>query len=128
MTLILLRHASAGDREHWSGDDRQRPLDERGWRQAEELTLSLGPARLNRIVSSPYVRCTQTVDPLARRYGLRIEERLELAEGATREEALAIVKELQGTEAVLCTHGDVVFELLGEKLKKGEAAILEMSL
>jgi len=39
--VILIRHASAGDRESWSGDDRLRPLDEKGWRQAEGLASAL---------------------------------------------------------------------------------------
>ena len=122
--VILIRHASAGDREHWSGDDRERPLDERGWRQAEELVRSLAGYEIERIISSLAVRCIQTVEPLARELGLEIEERGELTEGATREEALALVDEVRGAGVALCTHGDVVVELLGAELKKGETAIL----
>jgi phosphohistidine phosphatase SixA len=122
--VILIRHASAGDREHWSGDDRERPLDERGWRQAEELVRSLAGYEIERIVSSPAVRCVQTVEPLARELGIEIEGTGELTEGATREQALTLVDEVRGTGVVLCTHGDVVVELLGSGLKKGEIAIL----
>jgi len=122
--LVLVRHASAGDRKRWSGDDRQRPLDERGQRQAEELVISLAAHRFERIVSSPYLRCTQTVEPLAHHCGLRVEERDELAEGASRDEALALVEEMRGAGVVLCTHGDVVLELLGAELRKGETAVL----
>jgi 8-oxo-dGTP diphosphatase len=123
--LVLIRHASAGDRDHWSGDDRERPLDDRGWRQADGLVTSLAVYELDRILSSPSVRCVQTVEPLAHKLGIEIEERGELAEGATREEALALVDELRVHGAVLCTHGDVVLELLGAELKKGQTAILE---
>jgi 8-oxo-dGTP diphosphatase len=70
------------------------------------------------------VRCVQTVEPLARELGIEIEERAALTEGATREEALALVKEVRGAGVALCTHGDVVLELLGAELKKGEIAIL----
>ena len=122
--VILIRHASAGDREHWSGDDRERPLDERGWRQAEELVRSLAGYEIERIVSSPAVRCVQTVEPVARELGIEIEGTGELTEGATREQALTLVDEVRGTGVVLCTHGDVVVELLGSGLKKGEIAIL----
>jgi len=123
--VVLIRHASAGDREHWSGDDRERPLDERGWRQAEELVRSLASYEIERIVSSPAARCVQTVEPLARELRIEIEERDELAEGASRDESLAFVEEVRGAGVALCTHGDVVHELLGSGLKKGETAILE---
>ena len=123
--VVLIRHASAGDREHWSGDDRERPLDERGWRQAEELVRSLAGYEIERIVSSPAARCVQTVEPLARELRIEIEERDELAEGASRDESLAFVEEVRGAGVALCTHGDVVHELLGSGLKKGETAILE---
>jgi 8-oxo-dGTP diphosphatase len=122
--VILIRHASAGDREHWSGDDRERPLDERGWRQAEELVRSLAGYEIERIISSPAVRCVQTVEPLARELGIEIEGTGELTEGTTREQALTLVDEVRGTGVVLCTHGDVVVELLGSGMKKGEIAIL----
>jgi phosphohistidine phosphatase SixA len=123
--LVLIRHASAGDREMWSGDDSLRPLDERGWGQAEGLVAALGPYDIERVLSSPALRCVQTVEPLASHLGVEIEERLELMEGASREEALALVGELRGSPAALSTHGDVVFELLEDGLKKGAAAVLE---
>jgi phosphohistidine phosphatase SixA len=123
--LVLVRHASAGDRERRSGDDRERPLDERGRRQAEKLVMSLAAYRFDRILSSPYLRCMQTMEPLAQRRGLRVEVCDELAEGASREEALGLVEKVRGAGVVLCTHGDVVLELLGATLRKGETAILE---
>jgi len=78
MTVILLRHASAGDRTAWQGDDRLRPLDERGRKQALELVGRLRARGVERVVSSPYVRCTQTVAPL----GLEIVPDERLAAGA----------------------------------------------
>jgi 8-oxo-dGTP diphosphatase len=123
--VILVRHASAGDRERWSGDDRERPLDKRGRRQSAALVHALAGYEIERILSSAYVRCVQTVEPLAHELGIEIEARDELAEGASRDEALALVDEVRGQGAILCTHGDVVVELLGRQLKKGETAILE---
>ena len=81
MTVILVRHAAAGERSRWSGDDRLRPLDERGRRQATELAEALASRGVERVLTSPYVRCRQTVDPLAETLGLAVEERVELAEG-----------------------------------------------
>ena len=122
--FILVRHASAGRREVWSGSDRLRPLDDRGRRQAEGLMAALAGYPGERILSSPYIRCTGTVLPLAAQRGLDVEERLELGEGASRELALALVGEVEGSGLVVCTHGDVVEDLLGDGMSKGEARVL----
>jgi len=122
--FILVRHASAGSREEWSGSDRLRPLDDRGRRQAEGLVAALAGYPVERILSSPSVRCTETVLPLAGERGLDVEERLAVGEGASRESALALVDGVEGPGLVVCTHGDVVEELLGDGMKKGEARIL----
>ena len=71
------------------------------------------------MLTSPYVRCRQSVEPLAQDLGLPVEERTELAEGATRAETLRLIGDLVGQSAVLCTHGDIVAELLGEESLKG---------
>lgn len=118
MSVVLLRHASAGDRETWEGDDRLRPLDKRGRKQAKALRDRLGAFGVTRVLSSPYVRCIETVEPL----GLDIEVDERLAEGAPREDTLALLAEADG--AVACTHGDVIENVLGRGLKKGEAVIL----
>jgi phosphohistidine phosphatase SixA len=120
VTSILVRHASAGDRADWDGDDRLRPLDPRGRRQAAELVELLQPFEVNRVVSSPYLRCVETVEPLAAALGLRIERDERLAEGAGRA-ALELVRE---DGAVWCTHGDVVRELVDHGLKKCAAVVL----
>lgn len=117
---VLLRHASAGDRFHWDGEDDLRPLDERGWRQAAELVDVLVPLGVRRIVSSPYTRCYQTVEPLAVALGLAVEHDERLAEGA--EDAAAELLREEGV--VACTHGDVIHALLGRHLKKGEFAVI----
>jgi 8-oxo-dGTP diphosphatase len=120
---VLLRHASAGDRDAWEDDDLLRPLDERGRRQALALR-ELAERGIGRIASSPYVRCIETVEPLAATLALAIEIDARLAEGANPDDALAFLAELDG--GVACTHGDVVVALLGHSLKKGAAAIVEV--
>jgi 8-oxo-dGTP diphosphatase len=121
VTSVLLRHASAGDRDHWDGPDVLRPLDERGRRQAAELVELLQPFGLRRVVSSPYTRCVDTVAPLAKALGVPLEEDERLAEGAAPG-----ADELLREDGVLaCTHGDVVVDVLGRGLKKGAAAVLQ---
>ena len=66
---------------------------------------------LKRVLSSPFVRCVQTVEPLASALGLEVEETEALAEGHATD-ALALVHELAGDDVALCTHGDVVPEVL----------------
>ena len=125
MTVILVRHAAAGKRSRWSGDDRLRPLDERGRRQAVGLAEALASRGVERVLTSPYVRCRQTVDPLAEALVLAVEERGELAEGAEAAAVVQLVARLEGAVAVLCTHGDVVAAVLGEESEKGSAWVLE---
>jgi phosphohistidine phosphatase SixA len=127
VTLLLVRHADAGERRIWSGDDTKRPLDERGRHQAEALIGQLEGRQVTRILSSPYLRCTQTVEPLALERRLPVEHRQELAEGASRADVLALMGELaQDDSAVLCTHGDVVELLLGRESEKGSTWVLEV--
>jgi hypothetical protein len=38
---------------------------------------------------------------------------------------LSVVDELAGSNVLLCTHGDVVAELLGEEMNKGELRAVE---
>jgi 8-oxo-dGTP diphosphatase len=123
--VFLVRHASAGKRREWQGDDPLRPLDARGVRQAERLVDQLQNAAFDHIVSSPYARCVETVEPLARTRGLPLETDEALAEGAGADAALALFRSVD-TDLVACVHGDLVEELLGEKRRKGSTTFLEL--
>ncbi len=117
---ILVRHASAGDRHAWADDDRLRPLDAKGLRQAAEIAAQLRSEDIRRVVSSPYVRCVQTVEPLAAELGLEVEIDDRLAEGAGGAARPLLAED----GAVACTHGDVIYDLLGRGLKKAEYLLL----
>jgi 8-oxo-dGTP diphosphatase len=113
VAILLVRHAHAGDRQKWEGPDDVRPLSEKGRRQAHRLVTILDGAGVTRILSSPSVRCVQTVEPLAGRLGLAVEETDELAEGARADEVVALARRVvRHATAVLCTHGDVIPTLL----------------
>ena len=131
MALLLVRHADAGDRDAWEGPDELRPLDRRGTAQAEALVGLLGDFDVERVLASPYLRCTQTVEPLARARGLSVEACDALAEGNGRE-SLELVRRLGGAPVVLCTHGDVVGDVLEAMpapsrppMRKGSVWVLE---
>ena len=81
--LYLVRHAKAGDRAAWKGDDRLRPLSKEGRRQADSLARLLARLTTGELVSSPYERCLQTVQPLSSvlRQPVREDERLGEAMG-----------------------------------------------
>lgn len=119
MTLYIVRHGKAGDRTEWSDDDRLRPLSRRGQRQAEGLVTLLSDAPVDRVLSSPYVRCMETVVPLAAVRGLAVEPQEALAEGASLEEALTLVRKHADHHAVMCTHGDVMPMLLEHYARRG---------
>lgn len=71
-TLLLVRHARAGKRSEWSGDDSLRPLDKTGRTQAEMLVPMLSAFGVRRLHSAPRVRCEQTLAPLADELGVEI--------------------------------------------------------
>jgi 8-oxo-(d)GTP phosphatase len=106
--FYLVRHAKAGDRSAWTEDDRLRPLSKSGRRQAEALVRAVNGLRVDRILSSPFVRCEQTVRPLALDRGLRVEPVEELAEGAPLDGLLQLIDALEGQVVVACAHGDLI--------------------
>ena len=115
----IVRHGAAGDRSKWSGPDAERPLTTKGERQAEELAKRLASLGVERILSSPYVRCRQSVEPLARLTGIDIESHTGLAEGAGRGEVASVLEEVAGVCAVLSSHGDVIPAMLERLQRQG---------
>jgi 8-oxo-dGTP diphosphatase len=112
VTVFLIRHAHAGDRSAWSGDDRLRPLSPRGHAQAEDIARLLGPRPITVVRSSPAIRCIQTVAPLARALMCTVESDARLHEGSDAEAALTLIDEFVDGELALCSHGDVIPELI----------------
>jgi broad specificity phosphatase PhoE/8-oxo-dGTP pyrophosphatase MutT (NUDIX family) len=118
-TLLLVRHASAGDKHEWNGPDDLRPLDGKGRRQAArlaEVLPLLGPAA---VTTALPVRCRQTVEPLAAALGLAVEDAPEFGEsefGADPQAALASVERLlpsrDGGPTVVCSQGGAIPSLL----------------
>lgn len=114
MTLFVVRHAHAGQRSAWGGDDRLRPLSERGEGQARSIasTLASWEPAPTRILTSSSRRCVQTVEPLAGKLGITPDQDDRLFEGATRREVAALLDQVADDDVVLCSHGDVIPMLL----------------
>ncbi|SRR6266516_908885 len=107
-TLFVVRHADAGDKAAWDGPDTLRPLSPVGHRQAEGLVDRLDGYPVEGILSSPTVRCHQTVEPLARDRCLRIERVEALGVGASAAQLLGVFWDRTLRNAVLCTHGETI--------------------
>jgi phosphohistidine phosphatase SixA/8-oxo-dGTP pyrophosphatase MutT (NUDIX family) len=120
--LYLIRHAKAGVRAEWEGPDEERPLTRRGRKQALRLVERFRGLELGRVLCSPYVRCVQTVEPLAAERGLALEPAAALAEAVPAEEALALLASLDGRPAALCGHGREIQAMI-ERLAIGGTTI-----
>ncbi len=108
MTLYLIRHAKAGRRSEWTGRDADRPLSAKGRRQADGLVGLLAGRPVGRVLSSPSVRCQQTVAPLARDRGLDVELTPALDEGAAVDDTMQLLVANATADSALCSHGDVI--------------------
>jgi 8-oxo-dGTP diphosphatase len=114
VTILVLRHVDAGDRAAWEGEDRSRPVSPAGLRQAIALVDTYADRSVTAVLSSPYRRCVQSVEPLAAATGTVIEEVDELAEGAPFDGLDRLLRDAQrraretGGAVVVCSHGDVI--------------------
>lgn len=130
MLIVLLRHAVAGQRRGWSADDRLRPLTAVGRCQAAALVVPLAGAGPSRLLTSAYLRCQQTLEPLAAKTGLAVEPVEWLgADVSDRADAADVVstalrKLVAGGDGpvVLCTHGEVIAVALATVVPAGVLA------
>ena len=111
MALYLIRHASAGRRSD-SSDDFSRPLDAKGHEQAKAIAKRLSKSDLSRVLASPALRCQQTVGALARRCDLDVEVVDWLAEGNSGLTVRKRLAKLSDQNVALCSHGDVIPEVI----------------
>lgn len=105
--LFLVRHAKAGSRHDWIGEDLVRPLSKAGRKQADALAASLRSAGATELFSSPYLRCVQTLEPLGTALGMPIVIDARLTEGDDFSGALELLATARDG-AVLCSHGDLI--------------------
>jgi len=117
-TLLLVRHASAGDRSDWDGPDDLRPLDRKGRDQAARLAEVLPLFGPTAVMTAERTRCRQTVEPLAERLGLAVEPLPELGEeefSDDPETGLATVDRLLAPDSgvtVVCSQGGAIPSVL----------------
>lgn len=121
MPLLVIRHAHAGSRAEWDGNDDLRPLSQRGIDQARNIARRFADVPLARIVSSPAVRCRQTVAPLADARGVDVAVDARLAEfvDSVRIDPVLDVIDSLPDDAAICSHGDVIPELIATLERRG---------
>lgn len=117
-TVVVLRHGKASDRSDWRGDDDERPLVRAGLDRSKELVPELAAYGVDRVVSSPSLRCVQTVERFAHSIArtVRTDDRLsEHTRAASVGRAVGAV--VDGKKpVVVCSHRPTlpwVFDALG---------------
>ena len=117
--VLLVRHARAGHRESYAGEDIHRPLDAKGRRQAQALVAELLPFGPGAVHSAPVERCVATVAPLAEALGTAVSMEPLLAEDAYRDDPASARHRLvalaleNGSPSGQPASGQVVGGLLG---------------
>lgn len=119
MPVYLIRHGHAGSRWQWDGEDDDRPLTDKGRRQADALVAYLGDGTVGRVMSSPSLRCVQTVEPIADHHRTHVELRRELYEGADPDRAVELILEAAPSDPVLASHGDVIPQVVRRLAARG---------
>lgn len=110
--IYVVRHAKAGIRSAWQGPDEERPLTRRGRKQARRLVDGFQGFDLERVVSSPFARCVQTVEPLAAARGLPVEPVAELREGVSVTDLVRAIRSLDERPTVVCGHGTEIESMI----------------
>lgn len=122
--VLLVRHASAGDPAAWRGADADRPLDERGRRQVEEIAALLPSYQPVRVISAPPIRCVETVRGVADAVRLPLEiDRLFGEDGAPADPERHLLSVLvPDATVVVCSQGGVIPRILQALLGRPERA------
>jgi 8-oxo-dGTP diphosphatase len=116
-TMLLVRHAKAGKRSEFRGDDRLRPLDKIGRRHARDSVRFLAAFNPQRVLAADRLRCEQTVLPLAKSLSLRVQIAPEFSDESFSEDPERTVKAFltlaaSPSNAVICSQGVAIPGLL----------------
>jgi 8-oxo-(d)GTP phosphatase len=115
---VVVRHGSAGERSGFDGNDRERPLDDVGHRQALALIPVLEALDIERVLSADVLRCLDTVGPYAAQRRLSVQSEPLLSEsgyaGAPEAAAdrLVALLDAEPTSTTVCSQGRVIPSLL----------------
>jgi 8-oxo-(d)GTP phosphatase len=116
--LIVVRHASAGSRKQWPAGDLERPLDAAGAADAQALAALLacfapGPTR---VLSSPALRCVDSVRPYSALAAAGVEVSDALSQTTRPDVRVTMIRDLvaSGKPVVVCAHRENVASIVTE--------------
>ncbi len=116
--LYLVRHAKAGSGIAGTAPTSSVPSPRRGGRRRRPSPAWLVERPVPRILSSPYVRCIETVEPLAEKLGLEVEISRRPGRGPPLRPALELLATLPD-HGVLCSHGDLIPDVIEALARRG---------
>lgn len=114
--FLIVRHAEALERKHWTGPDQERPITERGLGQSRALAPLFGAYGVTRVASSSSLRCVQTLEPFATSLGVDVETWAALSEEKGRDKPKTVRQLMRrlakdaagGLPTVVCGHRPVL--------------------
>ena len=118
MTLYIVRHAKAGKRSEWDGPDTLRPLSDKGWEQAQAIAKKLIELKPIALISSPAVRCMQTLEPLSEAMKIKIVTDKRLFEDGDVAKMIELLEDAQDS-TVISSHGDMIPEAIKILQRRG---------
>jgi phosphohistidine phosphatase SixA len=118
VTLYIVRHAKAGKRSEWDGPDTLRPLSDKGWEQAQAIAKKLIELKPIALISSPAVRCMQTLEPLSEAMKIKIVADERLFEDGDVAKMIELLEAAQDS-TVISSHGDMIPEAIKILQRRG---------
>jgi 8-oxo-dGTP pyrophosphatase MutT (NUDIX family)/phosphohistidine phosphatase SixA len=117
--IIVLRHGRAVPPAAWDGPDATRPLLHRGLEQSVNVAPAIAAWAPVKLISSTAVRCLATIEPIAAITGLVVKQSIGISQDAYEDGTARVRKTVRkrlraGAAAVLCSHGPVIPEIIGE--------------
>ncbi len=118
VTLYIVRHAKAGKRSEWDGPDALRPLSDKGWEQSHAIAETLIDLKPSALISSPAVRCMQTLEPLSKATKIKIVTDQRLFENGDVVEMIELLEDARDS-TVISSHGDMIPEAIKLLQRRG---------
>lgn len=108
-TAVIVRHAISTDRTEFNGEDLNRPLAAAGFAQVPEISAVLAAYGVSTLISSPAIRCQQTLQNYADQEQILLELNPLLLEDNPDFSELEWRALLNRTQPIaICTHRPVI--------------------
>lgn len=113
--VLLVRHAKAMQRKHWSGTDAKRPLSGRGRRQSQRLAELLAAYGIAALHSSSSTRCVQTLAPYAKVSGVEVSRHDDLSEESFEDDERGSAREMRRLLGWAADHPEAPMAICGHR-------------